>query len=142
MPPKQKSSNLESVSDTLPVFRASPVLLPVPFAELHNPLFLAGKNHGTKLDPIKDNKLTLQYVWDKKILLVGYNGKLGVVPDSNIASITLGSADIISQILGVEILIPESTYQKPMVVTAGSAPMTTNVSRTAQVADPTRGSFT
>lgn len=45
----------------------------VKYAELHNPLFLGGKNFGLKLDPSKLNGLSLSYDYSKEQLLVKWN---------------------------------------------------------------------
>lgn len=58
------------------------------FAELHNPLFLAGTNLQMKLDPTKRTGLKLIYDRAEKELLVSYNGKTAIVPASNVASMT------------------------------------------------------
>lgn len=56
------------------------------FAELHNPLFLGGRNLQMKLDPSRLSGLTLCYDRDEKELLVGWGNKLAIVPSSNVAS--------------------------------------------------------
>lgn len=60
------------------------------FAELHNALFLAGKNFGLKLDPGKLSGLELQYDRQEKELLVYWGGEVGIVPSSNIACMVQG----------------------------------------------------
>lgn len=62
--------------------------LDLEFAELHNPLFLAGTNLQMKLDPTKRSGLTLVYDRAEKELLVTYNGKVAIVPASNVSSMT------------------------------------------------------
>lgn len=60
------------------------------FAELHTPLFLAGINWGQKLD-IKNTtkgKLALAYDRAEKELLVNANGKVAIIPTSNVVSMT------------------------------------------------------
>lgn len=60
----------------------------VEYAELHTPLFLAGTNLGSKLN-VKDHKrrgMTLDFDYDKRRLLVGWNGKTACVPEANVAS--------------------------------------------------------
>src|ERR1017187_6539760 len=64
------------------------MLIPLSFAELHNPLFVAGTNMQLKLDPIKRTGLVLVYDRTEKELLVTYNGTLAIVPCSNVASMT------------------------------------------------------
>lgn len=135
MSKKKETEITESLEDI--VFM--PAFLSLPFAELHTPLFLAGTHLGTKLIPAGKKGLTLQYAWAEKKLLVGWNGKLAIIPDSNIASLTVEDPTVISQLLGTEVVIPKSTYQKPIVVTAGPVPMRQGVAVTAQVSDPSRG---
>jgi hypothetical protein len=64
------------------------------FAELHNPLFLSGKNFGLKLDPGKLTGLKLSYDRAEKELLVSWNGDIGIVPSSNIACMVEGTAEV------------------------------------------------
>jgi hypothetical protein len=58
------------------------------YAELHNPLFLSGTNHGQKLQQGAKG-IDLQYDRKEKELLVLFNGKLAIIPSSNVASMTL-----------------------------------------------------
>ncbi len=62
------------------------------FAELHNALFLAGKNFGLKLDPAKLAGLQLFYDRPEKELLVHWAGEIGIVPSSNIACMVIGTS--------------------------------------------------
>lgn len=62
----------------------------VGFAELHNALFLGGKNHGLKLDPHRYPDLKLIYDRGEKELLVTWKGHTAIVPSSNISSMTSG----------------------------------------------------
>lgn len=64
------------------------------YAELHNPLFLAGKNHGLKLDANKIHGLELQYDRIEKELLVSWAGKIGIIPSSNIACMIEGLPEV------------------------------------------------
>lgn len=59
--------------------------LKLTFCELHTPLFMAGKNFGTKLDPTKLPGLTLTYDRSEKEVIVEYNRQVGIVPTSNVA---------------------------------------------------------
>ena len=61
------------------------------FAELHNPLFLAGKNHGVKLS--QKSALQLEYDEEKRHLFVTYNGQESRIPESNVASMTTTDPD-------------------------------------------------
>lgn len=61
------------------------------FAELHNSLFLAGKNFGLKLDPGKIAGLDLKYDRQEKELLVYWEGEEGIVPSSNVACMVTGT---------------------------------------------------
>ncbi len=58
------------------------------FAELHNPLFLAGTNLQMKLQPEKRQGLKLTYDRAEKELLVEWAGETAIVPSSNISSMT------------------------------------------------------
>jgi hypothetical protein len=60
------------------------------FAELHNPLFLAGTNWGQKLVPNMGAKGKLELVYDRteKELLVKTKGKVAIVPCASVASMT------------------------------------------------------
>lgn len=58
------------------------------FAELHNPLFLAGTNLQMKLQPEKRTGLKLTYDRAEKELLVEWQGQTAIVPSSNISSMT------------------------------------------------------
>ncbi len=67
-------------------------MLELKFAELHNPLFLAGKNFGLKLDPAHAAGLTLNYDREEKELLVEWRGEIGIIPSSNIACMVVGQS--------------------------------------------------
>ncbi len=56
----------------------------VSFAELHNPLFLAGKNHGQKL--FAKSGMELNYSREDKELAVTYNGKTAYLPSTSVHS--------------------------------------------------------
>lgn len=60
------------------------------FAELHNALFLGGKNHGLKLDPHRYPTLKLVYDRAEKELIVSWNQETAIIPSSNVASMTVG----------------------------------------------------
>lgn len=64
------------------------------FAELHNPLFLAGTNLQMKLQPDKRTGLKLVYDRTEKELLVEWQGQTAIVPSSNISSMTPKLADV------------------------------------------------
>lgn len=64
--------------------------LQLKFAELHNALFLGGKNFGLKLDPSMLGGLTLLYDRAEKELLVHWGEYIGIVPSSNIACMVIG----------------------------------------------------
>jgi hypothetical protein len=55
------------------------------YAELLVPLFLAGKNFNTKLEPLKYAGLELSYDRAEKELHVSWNGEKGIVPCTNVA---------------------------------------------------------
>lgn len=64
------------------------------FAELHNALFLAGKNFGLKLDPGKLAGLELSYDRAEKELIVKWGSEIGIIPSSNIASMVPGLPEV------------------------------------------------
>jgi hypothetical protein len=64
------------------------------FAELHNPLFMAGKNFGLKLDPGKLSGLRLEYNRTEKELIVYWQKEKGIVPSSNIACMVEGVPEV------------------------------------------------
>jgi len=62
-------------------------IIPVKYAEMHNAIFVGGKNLGPKLDPRKVTGLELQYDSEQKELLVTWNDEtmhflnpLGYIP--------------------------------------------------------------
>lgn len=59
--------------------------LDIKYAELHNPLFLGGKNFGTKLDPGKLAGLKLVFDKDDQWLLVHWGKHIGIVPLASVA---------------------------------------------------------
>lgn len=61
------------------------MIVDVGFAELHNALFLGGKNFGLKMDPHRHGGLSLQYDTVEKELLVGWNKYKAHVPSANVA---------------------------------------------------------
>ncbi len=84
------------------------------FAELHNALFLGGKNHGLKLDPGKVDGLKLSYDRAEKELIVEWSSHKGIIPTSNVACMVEGA--------------PEKPYQQsshPMVAGLQSAQVET-----------------
>lgn len=60
-------------------------MIEVGFAELHNALFLGGKNFGVKLDPHRYHDLSLSYDTAEKELLVTWNKKVAHIPSANVA---------------------------------------------------------
>ncbi len=56
------------------------------FAELHTPLFFAGINMGSKLDPTKRTGLVLTYDRVERELVVQYSGRTCIIPRENVAS--------------------------------------------------------
>lgn len=103
------------------------------YADLHTPLFMAGVNFGTKLDPTKRTSPHLKLQWDddNRRLVVVYNGKVCFIPEANIASAQPENPKDI----GVEVV---GAHVPPIagVTTAGYVPMVANVSATAQVETP------
>lgn len=69
--------------------------IPLSFAELHTPLFLAGKNFGVKLDHKKHPGITLDYDTDRDWLTVGWKHQgdhEAWVPLPNVVSMTPSGA--------------------------------------------------
>lgn len=62
--------------------------IPLSFAELHGPLFLAGKNFGQKLDKYKHPGIVLEYDTDRHWLQVTWSKNEAWVPLSNVSSMT------------------------------------------------------
>lgn len=73
-------------------------MLELKFAELHSPLFLAGKNFGLKLDHGKHRGIKLEYDRDHRELVVTWNDGKGehqaIVPTTNVACMWPGSPDV------------------------------------------------
>lgn len=91
-------------------------LIELKFAELHNPLFLGGKNLQVKLDGHHHPGIEIHYDRAEKELLVRWNCETGIVPISNVAC-----------------MIPGSAKKRDVPL---SHPMTVNAGRTAQVSTP------
>ena len=91
------------------------------FAELHSPLFHAGKNHGTKL--ISKHDLKLQYDEEKQELRVTYHNRVSRIPKSALQSFEEVSA-----------LIPPPPVNVP-------STMDINKIQSAQVETPTTHVF-
>ncbi len=68
-------------------------MVEVGFAELHNELFLNGKNFSKKLDTHKRPDLSLVYDKEEKELLVTWNKKVAHVPSTNVAYYIPGVAE-------------------------------------------------
>jgi len=107
-------------------FRGEIMKIPVSFAELHNPLFLAGKNHKQKLYG-SDLKLIFDDEADK--LYVLYNNQIAIVPSTNCSSITPANPEIyFNMFQGLELTKQKSTNKNHA--------MKLDI-RGAQVSDPT-----
>lgn len=87
------------------------------FAELHNSLFLGGKNFGLKLDPGKLSGLKLVYDRPEKELLVYWGDHVGIIPSSNIAAMVEGLP---------EVKVPQHSH--PMVASVAGAQVETPMS--------------
>jgi len=94
----------------------------VQFANLTKPLFLNRRNFGEKLNTTID--VMLEYDMNRKELYVGYNGRVAVIPSSNIASFEpVNPADIGYNGKG---FVPVKTHTpQPMVADIGSAQVST-----------------
>lgn len=84
------------------------------FAELHNPLFLAGKNHGMKLDPGRFAGMKLLYNRAEKELIVEWEGERGIIPSSNISCMVEG-----------EVVKKEPQHTHPIIAGISSAQVST-----------------
>lgn len=60
------------------------------YVELHSALFLSGTNLGLKLDPTKRTGLVLTYDRPNQEVLVHFNGKIAIVPFTNVVSMIEG----------------------------------------------------
>ena len=69
-------------------------------ATLHNPLFLAGVNFQNNLDVSKRHGLQLTYDRAEKEMIAQFNGKMVIIPSSNIATMTPSSLK--AEELGIE----------------------------------------
>lgn len=98
---------------------------------LHNPLFLSGTNLGSKL-PMARQGIKMFYDEDHSRYIVIYNGKGKFVHETNVAD----AEPVDPKHLGIEL---EAEKKSPPRVTGQGSPMKANVSRTAQISDPTRG---
>lgn len=67
-------------------------MLDIGFAELHNPLFLGGKNFGLKLDSHRYPELKMQYDRKEKELCVSWLDKTAYIPSANVAYYIPGPA--------------------------------------------------
>jgi len=63
------------------------------FAELNNPLFFAGINFGTKLDPNKRAGIGLDYDRIEKELIVTFNNRSCIIPRENVSSMEPGEPE-------------------------------------------------
>lgn len=72
-------------------------MIKIKWAELHTPLFLAGTNLQTKLDPHKRHGLEMVYNRSEKELLVTYdNGEkkeTAIIPTTNVATMIEGEVN-------------------------------------------------
>lgn len=71
------------------------------FAELHIPLFLAGINFGTKLDTVK-RPIKLIYDRKEKEMIIFHNGIVGIIPASNLATMTPVNPAELIQLYGLD----------------------------------------
>lgn len=69
-------------------------IIPIELAELHNPLFLAGTNHKNKLVSNLTTQIQLRFNLTSKQLYVLFKGKIALIPESNIASLTPFDTDL------------------------------------------------
>ena len=69
-------------------------MLQIKFAELHNPLFLAGKNFGTKLDPSKLTGLKMEYERDLKEFYIHWSGEKAILPLTSVSYMLEGEAKV------------------------------------------------
>lgn len=103
------------------------------FVELHTPLFLAGTNHGVKLD-LKRRSIKLTYDLEKNQLYVIYQGELAIIPHGNIATLNPVDSKAVLALIGVKDNIVQISANIPT-----SSHVTGPRGKTkAQVSDPTR----
>lgn len=101
--------------------------IPLAFAELHAPLFLAGKNFGMKLDDKKHKGIKLEFDKDEGLLIIGWSNQDGLhegwVPLANVASMTPAGA-------------PKKTATEKLVAATTPAPDMARGKLSAQVETP------
>lgn len=68
--------------------------IPLCFVELHNPLFHAGKNFGVKLNPGKLSGLKLWWDNEMRFLIVEWEGRTSLLPESSMQSMEQGEAKV------------------------------------------------
>ncbi len=93
----------------------------IEFAELHNPLFLAGTNLQLKLEPAKRTGLKLEYDRAEKELLVTYNGKTAIVPTTNVSSMTPATKPVVIAVPSQQAAANMSDPERDKIVAAQQA---------------------
>jgi hypothetical protein len=100
------------------------------FAQLHNPLFLSGKNFKEKLYITGADRVDKMFFdTELKQLLVLYKDSIAVIPESNISSMTPLDAAPFKELFEKEVIAPRPKK------THTSHPMKLNIP-SAQVSDP------
>jgi hypothetical protein len=93
------------------------------FAEVATPLFLAGKNCGLKLDNTKFPGMGLVYDQTEKELQITYNGRLAIIPTSNVVSMIPGGGGPTPMASVPQIQVGETVKHKAKISAQVSTPM-------------------
>lgn len=99
------------------------MLIPLDFAELHNALFLNGSNLQMKLDPKNKQGLILVYDRTEKELIVTYNGKIAIIPSSNVSSMTPSDPNVLGQVKTASMPQPKAYTHKGPIKAQVSSPI-------------------
>lgn len=68
-------------------------MIEIKFAQLHDTIFLAGKNFPAKLEPKNMAGLQLFYDREEKELLIHWAGEIGIIPFTNIRVMVAGAVE-------------------------------------------------
>lgn len=82
--------------------------VPIKFTHLHNPLFLAGKNHKDKLYSTEVNMI---FDTEARMLFVLYKGEVAFIPEANTSSMTpIESEKFVAMFKDSKLTKPEKTH--------------------------------
>lgn len=106
----------------------------IKYAKLHTSFFLAGTNFKDTLTADGKTGIELIYLREHKELIVSFKGQYALLPDSNVASMSIANpADLeLEGFAAPLIIVPE-----PKIITNTTSPQVAGIS-SAQVSDPTR----